>query len=75
MKITGTSSYVKIEFEGKVVKASGEMIVGGFVALKNTMIAWEEPHQSEELNSETKEKIVDAVLKYCSDKDFKVQFE
>jgi hypothetical protein len=75
MKMTGTSAYVKIEYEGRIVKASGELIVGGFVALKNSMTAWEEPDQSEELNSETREKIIDAVLKYCIDKDFKVQFE
>ncbi len=41
MKITGTSSYVKIEYDGKIVKASGELIVGGFVALRNSMTAWE----------------------------------
>lgn len=75
MKITGTSSYVKIEYDGKIVKASGEMIVGGFVAFKSSMKAWEEPHQSEEFSSEIRDKIIYDVIEYCKGKDFKVEFE
>jgi hypothetical protein len=35
MKITGTSSYIKVEIDGKVAKIQGKMIVNGFVALKD----------------------------------------
>ena len=43
MKITGTMSYIKVEIDEKVVKIDGEMIVGGFVAFKNTIKKWESP--------------------------------
>lgn len=75
MNITGTSSYVKIEFEGKIVKATWELVVGGFVALKSSMKLWEEPHQNEEFNVETRNRIIDEVIEYCKTKDFKVEFE
>ena len=29
MKITGTSSYVMLDIEGKKIRAEGEMVVGG----------------------------------------------
>ncbi|MBM6616325.1 Imm74 family immunity protein [Bacillus suaedaesalsae] len=75
MKITGTSSYVKIEYDGKIVKASGEMIVGGFVVFKDSMKAGEEPHSTEEFNNEIRGKVIRDVIEYCKDKDFKVEFE
>jgi hypothetical protein len=30
MKITGTSSYVEVQIDDRVVKIQGEMLVGGF---------------------------------------------
>ncbi len=75
MNITGTSTYVKIEFEGKVVKVTGEFIVGGFVALKSSMNSWEEPYQGEEFEVEIRNRIVEEVIEYCKNKDFKVEFE
>lgn len=75
MNITGTSTYVKIEFEGKVVKATGELVVGGFSALKSSMKYWKEPYQSEVFNLEIRDKIVEEVNKYCRNKEFKVVFE
>ncbi|WP_113674463.1 Imm74 family immunity protein [Vallitalea guaymasensis] len=75
MKITGTSSYVKIKYNGKMVKVLGEMVIGGFVAFKNSMKAWEEPHQLEEFNDEIRNLIIDEVKEYCKDKEFKVEFE
>lgn len=38
MKITGTSSYIEVELDGKIVKIEGEILVGGFVAYKDTII-------------------------------------
>ncbi|MBC1571800.1 hypothetical protein HCJ25_09020 [Listeria sp. FSL L7-1426] len=47
MKITGNSSHVKFDLEnGYVVKADGEMLVGGkFVVFKDSMKNWEPPIQ------------------------------
>ncbi|MCT4687738.1 Imm74 family immunity protein [Vallitalea sp.] len=51
------------------------MVIGGFVAFKNSMKAWEEPHQLEEFNDEIPNLIIDEVKEYCKDKEFKVEFE
>ena len=55
MKITGTMSYIKVEIEGKIVKIQGEMIVGGFVAFKNTIKNWEPPYDNEIIDKVTNE--------------------
>lgn len=75
LNITGTSSYIKIEYNNKIVKAQGEMIVGGFIAYKNTMVSWEPPHQNEKFNQEIRDTIINKVINYCKGKEFKVIFE
>ncbi len=75
LKITGTLSYVKIEYDGKIIKVQGEMIVGGFIAYKNTMKTWEPPHQNELFNEDIKCKLISAVKDYCKDREFTVDFE
>ena len=46
MKITGTSSYIKVEIDNKMVKIKGEMIVGGFLAYSDSIKNWESPHDN-----------------------------
>lgn len=74
MNVTGTSSYIKIEYEGKTVKAQGEMVVNGFVAYINTMKAWEPPASDELFNGDIRAEIISRALKYCEDKEFKIVF-
>ena len=74
MKITGTSSYIKIEYDGKTLKVNGEMFVGGFVAYINTM-KWEPPHENELLDEKLKKEIISAVVNQTKDKDFRIEFE
>ena len=62
MKITGTRSYIKVTVEGKTVKISGEMIVGGFVADKNSIRNWEPPYNDKSINDTEKQNIIDAVI-------------
>ena len=38
MKITGTNSYIQIETDERVVRFSGERIVGGFIAFKSSAV-------------------------------------
>lgn len=59
MKITGSMNYIKFDLEnGYVLKAEGEMLVGGkFVVYKDTIRFWEPPHQKEEVSKEQIEKI------------------
>ncbi len=61
MKITGTSSYIEIEWGDRVVFVEGEMVVGGFVAYKSSM-RWKEPFENEELGATQKDKIIQAVI-------------
>lgn len=75
MKITGKSNYVKIEYNGKTVKADGEMVVEGFVAYKNTMKSWEPPHETDPFTEDDKAELITAVDDYCKDKEFRVFFE
>jgi len=75
MKITGTSTYINIEIEEKVVRASGEFIRGGFVAYSDSMKEWEPPHQNEEFDESVKLMIINTVTEYCKDKNFKVVFD
>jgi hypothetical protein len=37
MKIKGTSSYIKVEIDNKIVKIQGEMFVGGFLAYSDSI--------------------------------------
>ena len=75
MKITGTSSYIKIEINGKAVKIQGEMIVNGFVAYKNTIENWEQPYDNIKIDDITKQNIINAVINEYKNSNFKILFE
>lgn len=75
MKITGTSSYIEVELDGKVVKIEGEMLVGGFVAYKDTMKYWEPPHDHELIKEEVKKSIVAGVIDKTKNSHFVIEFE
>jgi len=44
MKITGTSSYVVLDIDGWKIKVEGELVIGGFVAKKESMRKFEHPY-------------------------------
>ena len=77
MKITGSSSYVKFDLEnGYILKAEGEMLMGGrFVAFKNSMKKWEAPHENEVLTEEEKEKIIKEVNSNINENTVQISFE
>lgn len=75
MKITGTRSYIKVTFEGKTVKISGEMIVGGFVADKNSIRNWEPPYNDKSINDTEKQNIIDAVINKTKNSHMIITFE
>ena len=75
MKITGTTSYIKVEIDGKVVKIEGEMIVGGFVAFKNTIRNWEPPYESEVIDDKVKKEIVYKVINETQNSHLVIAFE
>lgn len=77
MKITGGSSYVKFDLEnGYVVKAEGEMLVGGkFVVFKKSMEKWERLHEDEELSEEDIQKIIEKVNQRTNENTVQISFE
>ncbi|MBC1643178.1 hypothetical protein HB958_01620 [Listeria welshimeri] len=76
MKITGSNSYVKFDLEnGYVVKADGEMLIGGkFVAFKDSMRQWEPPHHNEELSENEVQEIIQQVEQNTNENTVHISF-
>jgi uncharacterized protein len=75
MKITGTSSYIKVEYDNKTVKIQGEMIVGGFLAYSDSIKNWESPHDNTAIDDLTKNAIIKAVIAETKNSKFIIEFE
>ena len=76
MKITGTSSYIKVhDFEGKSMVIEGEMIVDGFVAYRSSMIHWEEPNRHLIVSEEDRNRLIKAILEESKNNAYKIEFE
>lgn len=74
IKITGTRSYIDVEVDGKEVRIQGEMIVGGFVAYKKSMVKWSFP-KDELIDDETKQYIINKVIEKTKDSHMVIIFE
>lgn len=62
--------------DGKTVKIEGEMLIGGFVAYKDTIKKnWEPPYEHIPITDEEKEDIIKRVIDYTKDSHFVVEFE
>lgn len=77
MKITGSSSYVRFDFEnGYSVVAQSEKLIGQeFLVYLNTMKKWESPHENEELTDTHIQEIIRAVKSQTNENTLKVTFE
>ena len=77
MKISGGSNYIIFDLEnGYVVKAEGEMLVGGrFVVYKDTMNKWEAPHDNEIFTADNLEEIINSVNRITTEKSVQIIFE
>lgn len=77
MRITGNRDHIKFDLEnGYVMKAEGEILVGGrFVVYKNTMKCWEEPHKDEKVSDRQIEKIISEVQKNTNKNTVQLIFE
>ncbi|WP_235192683.1 hypothetical protein [Erwinia mallotivora] len=63
MKITGMSSYIILEHNGRKIKVMGEMIVGGFVADLSTIKGFEYPYEDEVLPDSIKSYFINEAIK------------
>ncbi|MCH5268106.1 MAG: hypothetical protein J1E62_07155 [Lachnospiraceae bacterium] len=77
MKIKGGLNYVIFDLEnGYSIKAEGEMLTGRkFIAYKNTMRLWEEPHNKERVSDEQIESIINEVNEMTNENTVHIIFE
>ncbi|KAA8998186.1 hypothetical protein FJU30_17385 [Affinibrenneria salicis] len=75
MKITGTSSYIILDDGGRKIKATGEMLSGGFIAILESMKFFEPPHEKEELTEEIKKEYRDKAIKKTKGTSMEIKFE
>ena len=75
MKITGTRSYILVEFDLKTVKIAGELtITPAFYASKSSIMNWESPYQELKISEEEKKEIVQKIIEH-NNPEFKIIFE
>lgn len=74
VKITGTRSYIDVNIDGKEIRIFGEMIVGGFVAYKNSIKAWNKP-EGEPIDEDTKNDIILKVTEKTKNSHMVIVFE
>ncbi|ADL36292.1 hypothetical protein bpr_II355 (plasmid) [Butyrivibrio proteoclasticus B316] len=74
VRITGTSSYVNIEIDGRRIQISGEMMADGFLAYKGDIKKWDYPEENP-VTKEEKQMIIDAVTEKAADSDFTIIFQ
>jgi len=76
MKITGTRSYILVEFDYRTIKIAGELTtVPAFYADINSIKNWESPYDNIIITEEEKKEIIKRILQETEDKAFKIYFE
>lgn len=74
MNITGTSSYVILDMDGRKIKAQGERVIGGFYAEINSMQQFEPPHEKTPLTDEIKQQYMDEAIKKTAGSQMVIHF-
>jgi len=78
MNITGTSSYVILDRDGRKIKAQGERVIGGFYAEINSMQQFEPPHEKRTVTQvavdEIKQQYMDEAIKKTAGSQMVIHF-
>ena len=75
MKITGTRSYILVEFDHRTVKIEGELTTPpAFYATISSIKNWENPYDSIPITEEEKKEIIRRILEE-NNPEFKIIFE
>lgn len=74
VKITGTRSYIDVVIDEKEIRIFGEMIVGGFVAYKDSIKSWDKP-AGETIDEDTKDDIIRKVIEKTKNSHMVIVFE
>lgn len=73
-KITGTNTYIDVEFDDKSVRIQGELIGGGFVCYKNSIREWTVPEGKSVTDSDLTE-IIQKVTEKTQGSHMVITFE
>ena len=75
VKIKGTRDDIDVTIDGRVVRIDGELIIGGFVAYKDSITEWLKP-KGVNITEEEKEDIIKQVTEKTKDSEFmKIVFD
>ncbi|OQP57927.1 hypothetical protein A3860_39720 [Niastella vici] len=75
MKITGTRSYILVEFDYRTIKIAGELTTTpAFYAYINSIKNWEPPYENMEVTNKEIEEIIKKVTEY-NNPAFPIYFE
>lgn len=75
MKITGTSSYIKIEIESKILIIKGERLINGFLAYSDTLLKYEPPFDKEIIGIDEKLELINMIITEGKKNNFIIEFE
>lgn len=75
MKITGTRSYILVEFDYQTVKITGELTTTpAFYADVESIKKWEPPYEMNKVTDNEKQEIIRKVIEY-NNPDFPIVFD
>lgn len=75
MKITGTSSYIKIEIENKLLIIKGERLINGFLAYSDTLLKYEPPFDKEIIGTSEKRELMNKISIEGKKNNFIIEFD
>lgn len=73
MKITGTRSYIDVEYNGKTARFSGELSIDGFAAIVSTM-KWLPPDDKQPVTETERISLMKTVIEELKNNKNKVFF-
>lgn len=76
MNITGTSSYIRVKLENDhEIIINGELVVGGFIALKSSIKSWEPPYDHEIISEDDKKSLMKRIENKTKGSHMVISFE
>lgn len=76
MTITGTSSYIRVKLDDKYeIVIEGELIIGGFIALKTSIKNWDPPYDKKMLSQEDKKLLIEKIENETKESHMVISFE
>jgi hypothetical protein len=74
-EITGTRSYIIVDYGERKVKIQGELtLTPAFYGYTNSIKYWEPPYEKEEISESEKKTIIDEIRNY-NNSEFKIVIE